>query len=146
MLSRKYRIHAFLAVMALVIIFYPIYQRQPDSELVDSAQAAAVQFLEEVDNGHYERSWRGAASYLQEEVPLDQWQQRLSAVRSAAGALEQREREDYSYTREAREGIPEGEYMVFTYQTTFRNAEVTETLTLMRRDDGPWLVAGYFID
>lgn len=146
MLPRKYRIHAFLAVMALVIIFYPIYSRKPDSALIDGASAAAMQFLEEVDNGHYERSWRGSAPYLQEEVPLDEWIERLSSVRSAAGALQQRVREDYSYTPEASEGIPEGEYMVMTYHTTFKAGDVTETLTLMRQNDGPWLVAGYFID
>lgn len=147
MFPRKYRIHAFLILLSLVIIFYPQFARKPDQQRVDASTVAALSFLEQVDNGQYDRSWQGAADYLKNQVPLDEWISRIAAVRKAAGKNIERKEEKSFYTKEQKEGLPEGEYMVYVFASKFENkAEVTETVTVMLEQDDQWRVAGYFIE
>lgn len=147
MLARKYRIHIFLALLALVIIFYPSYMRKPDQQRLDDSSTAAYQFLTLVDQQKYRESWDICADHLKNSVPLPQWQQQLANVRSATGPLLERKQTDYSYTKGAKKGVPEGEYMVYSYTSAFTNkAGVNETVTLMLTTNGSWRVAGYFIE
>ena len=147
MLPRKYRIHAFLAILALVIIFYPSYMKQPDQQVLDASNAAANAFLRLIDSGKYQESWQSCSPYLQTKVPLTKWLDELGAVRDTAGKLLERRQVDHTYSKEAhKKGIPAGDYMVYTYSTTFVNKkDAQETVTLMLGQDGIWRVAGYFI-
>ncbi len=147
MLPRKYRIHAFLLLMALLIVFYPLYSRKPDQQRIDASTIAALHFLELVDSGQYEQSWHDAASYLKQDIPLEEWQTRLPKVREAAGKLIDRRQKKYLYTRKPKKGVPEGEYMVYIYASRFENRDdLSETVTVMLETDNSWRVAGYFID
>ncbi|SEA80582.1 Protein of unknown function [Desulfuromusa kysingii] len=147
MLPRKYRVHIFLTVIALVIIFYPLISRQPDQQRVDDSGVAATRFFELVDAGQYAQSWEVCAAYLKKEVPREEWIKNLSAVRSVAGKLLDRKQRDYIYTKNINEGIPDGEYMVYKFDSTFQNKEdLTETVTVMLETDSVWRVAGYFIE
>lgn len=147
MFPRKYRIHAFLILISLIIIFYPQFSRKPDQQRLDNSTIVAMSFLEQVDSGQYDQSWQGAADYLKNQVPLDQWIARLTAVRTAAGKNLERREEKHFYTKEQKDGLPEGEYMVYTFASKFENqAKVTETVTVMLEQDDIWRVAGYFIE
>ena len=43
-------------------------------------------------------------------------------------------------------GAPDGEYVVFEFNTTFdEKSAAIETLTTIRETDGTWRVGGYFI-
>lgn len=147
MFPRKYRVHAFLILVSLFIIFYPQIAKKPDQQRVEASTKAAMSFLELVDQAQYEQSWNTAADYLKNEVPLDQWTAKLTQVRTAAGKHLERHEEKSFYTKEQKEGLPEGEYMVYIYASKFANkADVTETVTVMLEQDGNWRVAGYFIE
>lgn len=147
MLTRKYRIHTFLIILSLVIIFYPLYHKKPGQQRVAASSAAAVEFLELVDQGNYEQSWHAAAAYLRNDMPLKQWVERLQAVRSGAGDVLERKQQDVFATQGGKEGIPEGEYMVYSFATRFTNRDsLKETVTVMLEDDQSWRVAGYFIE
>lgn len=150
MFPRKYRIHALLALTALVIIFYPSISRKPDQQRVDASTIAATHFLELLDSEQYEQSWEACASYLQNDIPKQEWIKRLSAVRSVSGKLLERKQKSYTYTKdsaEAKANIPEGEYMVYYFDSQFQNKDhLTETLTIMLEKDNTWRVAGYFIE
>jgi len=145
--SKKYRIHAFLLLMALVIIFYPQYSKKPDQQRIDASTIAATHFLELVDRGQYEQSWQAAATYLKNDIPLEEWKQRLSTVRTAAGKVLERKQKEYIYSKEAKKDIPEGEYMVYIFTSQFENKDnLSETVTVMLEQDNTWRVAGYFIE
>ena len=147
MFPRKYRVHIFLTVIALVIIFYPVLSRKPDQQRIDASTVAATGFFELVDAGQYAQSWENCAAYLKSEVPKEEWITKLSAVRSAAGQFLERKQKDYTYTRNMNEGIPDGEYMVYYFDSKFQNKEdLTETVTVMLESDNVWRVAGYFIE
>jgi hypothetical protein len=144
---RKYRVHAFLTIIALVIIFYPILSRKPDQQRIDASSVVATSFFELVDAGQYEQSWETCAAYLKNEVPQQEWVKRLSAVRSVAGKLLDRKQLDFTYTKNNDEGIPNGEYMVYHFDSKFQNKDhLTETVTVMLEADNIWRIAGYFIE
>lgn len=147
MLPRKYRVHAFLILISLLIIFYPQYRKKPDDQRIETSTVAATRFLELVDRGDYEASWQTAAAYLKNDIPLEQWLTRLAAVREAAGKIVERRQKKYIYSKNPKKGVPEGEYMVYIFSSRFANKDdLTETVTLMLEEDGLWRVAGYFIE
>ncbi len=147
MFPRKYRIHAFLALLALVIIFYPSYSRKPDQQKIDASSVAAVQFLELIDTGDYKQGWQLCASYLKNEISQDHFINQMEAVRSTAGKLIERTQKDYNYTKDPREGIPDSEYMIYHYDSEFEGkTHIIETVTVMLEKDNVWRVAGYFIE
>jgi len=144
---RKYRVHIFLTVIALVIIFYPMLSRKPDQQRIDASSVVAASFFELVDAGQYAESWDTCATYLKKEVPQQEWVEKLSAVRSVAGKLLERTQKDYAYTKNMDESIPNGEYMVYHFDSNFENKDhLTETVTVMLEADSVWRVAGYFIE
>jgi ABC-type molybdate transport system substrate-binding protein len=143
----KYRVHIFLTVIALVIIFYPMLSRKPDQQRIDASSVVATSFFELIDAGQYAQSWETCAAYLKKEVPKEEWVKKLSAVRSVAGKLLERKQNDYTYTKNTDEGIPNGEYMVYHFDSKFENKDhLTETVTVMLEADNVWRIAGYFIE
>ncbi len=147
MFPRKYRVHAFLAFIALIIIFYPSFSRKPDQQRIDVSTVAATHFFELVDSAQYEQSWEICSAYLKNEVPQQEWVKRLSAVRSVSGQLLDRKQKDYTYTKDAGGTIPDGEYMVYHFDSQFQNKDhLIETVTVMLEQDGSWRIAGYFIE
>ncbi|MDX2493602.1 MAG: DUF4019 domain-containing protein [Desulfuromusa sp.] len=147
MFQSKYRVHVFLAVIALVIIIYPSLSRKPDQQRIDASTIAATHFLELVDSGQYEQSWEVCSAYLKNEVSQQDWVTRLSAVRSVSGKLLDRKQKDYDYTKDAGQGVPNGEYMVYHFDSKFQDKDhLSETLTVMLELDNTWRIAGYFIE
>jgi hypothetical protein len=147
MLQRRSMIHVSLAVVALIIIFYPYFSNKPDPEKVEQASAAAVAFLDLLDRGDFEEAWRQSATYLRSDIPLETWLGQLYQVRGQAGSLLERRQTDYNYTKEQIEGIPEGEYMSFFYASRFDNhSAARERVTLYLEAGVSWRIAGYFIE
>lgn len=145
MFPSKYRVHIFLLAIALGIIFYPMYTRKPDQQRVEASTIATTKFFELVDAEQYGKSWDTCAAYLKNQISREDWIKKLSAVRSVTGKLLDRKQTNISYTKNTDEGIPEGEYMVFDFDSTFQNKEhLPEILTMMLDKDNTWRVAGYF--
>jgi hypothetical protein len=147
--SRKHCIYAFLAVLTLLIIFYLGYSRKQNQQRIGASIIAATQFLELIDAGQYEQSWQVSAAYLKNDIPVDEWVKRLSAVRSVAGKVFERKQKSSIYTNEeeVQKGVPAGEYMVYSFALKFQaKNNITETVTVMLEKDNIWRVAGYFID
>lgn len=147
MLQRRSMIHVSLAVVALIIIFYPYFSNKPDPEKVEQASAAAVAFLDLLDNGNFEEAWRQSATYMRSDIPLETWLEQLDQIRGQAGLLLERSQTDFNYTKEQIEGIPEGEYISFFYASRFHNySTARERITLYFEAGTSWRVAGYFIE
>jgi hypothetical protein len=147
MLQRRSMIHVSLAVVALIIIFYPYFSNKPDPEKVEQASAAAVVFLDLIDSGNFEEAWRQSATYMRSDIPLEEWLNQLNQVRGQVGSVQERSQTDYNYTKEQIEGIPEGEYLSFFYASRFENhSAARERVTLYHEAGTSWRVVGYFIE
>lgn len=109
------------------------------------AKQSAKQWLALVDGGNYARSWEASSQYLKSSVSKDKWVQDLSGARRPIGVLRSRAVASIEFKK----GLPNNpgaEYVVAVYHSAFAKAPSTsETLFLMRDNDGRWRVAGYLV-
>jgi citrate lyase subunit beta/citryl-CoA lyase len=110
-----------------------------------AAERAALDWLALADRGDMDRSWNATASWFRDVVTRPQWAQSFTAARSALGAVVRRSiRSVKSAT--VLPGAPDGEYVVFEFDTSFEHKRsAKETVTPMRDTDGQWRVSGYFV-
>ena len=129
----------FLAVFVLL----PVHATEVD--IVEEARGKTVYWLSLVDTNEFDSSWDSAASLFQAAITKEAWSQTIGTVRSPIGALRLRELSSSTFTTSL-PGAPDGEYVVFQFNSSFENkATAVETVTAMRDNDGEWKVSGYFI-
>ena len=109
------------------------------------AQAADVAWLDMVDAGRYDESWRAASASFQAGVSEQRWKDAAGAARDPLGQLKTRKLASATYTKTL-PGAPDGEYVVCVYAATFEHkASAQETVISTLEKDGTWRVAGYFV-
>ena len=110
-----------------------------------AAERAALDWLRLADGDDADASWAAASSLFRQAVSPDDWRQALKAARNPLGPVVSRRVSD---AKEATElpGAPDGEYVIFEFDTSFAHKRAAvETVTPMRDSDGQWRVSGYFI-
>jgi hypothetical protein len=116
-----------------------------EAAAVEQALAVTEAWLALVDEGEYRKSWETAAELFRNAVALEQWEQSLQAARRPLGALISRKPKTKHFTT-SMPGAPDGEYVVFQFDTVFENkSSAVETVTPMRDPDGKWRVSGYYV-
>jgi len=144
LIPKHLRIHAVLIVAALFMILIPLYNQSPDSEKVEQARPAAVEFLGLIDGGKYAESWESSATLMRDKVTKNDWIDKLNTARNLSGGPVQRVQKSASYATQVKDS-PEGEYIMLIYESDFQRAEdVSEYVTVMLEGD-EWKVAGYFM-
>jgi hypothetical protein len=129
---------ALFAVMLAPALVFPGTSK-------DQALQAVEEWLELVDQGKYEESWKEAAAMFKSAVTAEQWQESISAARRPFGRLISRQVRSSVYTTSL-PGAPDGKYYVIQYNTSFSNRErAVETVTPMMDEDGTWRVSGYSV-
>jgi len=142
---RKYRIHAALLLVCLLIIFLPMYNEKPDEQKANAASVAATEFLSLVDADKFPSSYELCATLLKEKVSQQDWVNQLSKTRALAGQLVSRAQQDMTYSTTAKDS-PDGEYILIVYESKYqRKSDAQEIITVMLDKDSTWRVAGYFI-
>jgi hypothetical protein len=135
------------ATLAVVAAMFLAAAPAAGEETDYKAQAvqAAQEWLATVDAGSYGESWQKAAGYFRNAVSNEQWQGMLSAVRAPLGAVQSRQVKSSIFKTQL-PGVPDGEYVVVQFATSFANKQdAVETVTPMRDADGAWRVSGYYI-
>jgi hypothetical protein len=116
-----------------------------NDDRIEAALKASEAWLDLIDAGQYDQSWRTAADYFQNVVNRQQWDDALNKVRKPLGALDRREVVSTEY-KESLPGVPDGQYVVIQYSSSFENKEdAVETVVPMKQEDGSWKVAGYYV-
>ncbi len=110
-----------------------------------AARVSTEEWLKLVDSGRYAESWDAAAGYFKDAVEKGQWEKQAAAARKPLGEVFSRKLKSKRY-RTSLPGVPDGEYVVIRFQTSFANKKsAIETVTPMLDKDGIWRVSGYFI-
>jgi hypothetical protein len=133
-----------IACIAVAIVFSVASARASDDAAIASGKAVSLEWLAFVDAGNYAKSWDEAAALFKNKITQSDWEAAAAAARSPLGALKARTFESAEYVKQL-PGVPDGEYVVITYHSSFANRPATETITPARETDGRWRVAGYFI-
>ena len=98
-----------------------------------------------MDGGEYGESWEEAAGLFKEKVSKQQWEAAMRGARKPLGVVKSRTLMGAKYVTSL-PGVPDGEYVVMQYKTSFENKEsAVETITPALEAEGKWRVSGYFI-
>jgi len=139
------RVHLFLLVGSLLLIFISVSNKTPTELVTEQSTVAAFEFLHMVDAEEYAQSWEDASAMLQNMLTKKAWMAQLSKIREMTGPILERTHDKISYTDEAI-NAPPGEYVVISFVSKFAfKGYVIETITLLLDKSGHWLVAGYFL-
>ena len=115
-----------------------------DEDKEAAARRSALEWLDLVDRGEYEASWKEAAAIFRSQVSAAKWESAVASARQPLGAVVERHFRSARYAREL-PGAPDGEYVVLQFQTKFANkSDAIETVT-PAMDGGKWRVSGYYI-
>lgn len=115
------------------------------SVIESNVHAQAAAWLELVDRGDGLASWEAAGTAFRSAVTPDAWSDQLRAARGPYGPLTSRALA-VEQAFNGLPGAPAGEYVVRQYHAVYDARQaVTETLTLVREEDGEWRVVGYYI-
>jgi hypothetical protein len=145
LIPKKYHIHIIGLLAVAAMLLYPALSTKVDPKILAAGTQAAENFLQLVDSGNYEQSWKEASDLLKEKIFLEVWNRKLMAMRSKTGPVIRRQQDGASISDVA-EGAPDGKYLTLSYASAFQNqASAIETVILVLEKDGNWRVAGYFI-
>lgn len=132
-------------LLAAVFVFAGLTQAKAQSADADVARRAVTAWLQKLDAGRYADTWTDAAAMFQKGVPDATWQKAAREVREPLGAVQSRS-ETSAQSTKSLPGVPDGNYLVLTYRSSFANKAVaTETVAVAQEADGNWKVAGYVI-
>jgi hypothetical protein len=116
-----------------------------ETQMIGDASAAADAWLERIDAGDVEETWRRTSSLFRQLVDPGKWKSSLDQVTGIFGRPLSRYLAD-SQHRTSIPGGPDGEYVVLEYTTEFeRKKEAVETVVTALDTDGEWRVGGYFV-
>lgn len=120
----------------------PAEQAKLDADLKASADAAAA-WLQFVDNGQFSQSWNSGSKTFQLTIKQGEWDKAMEKLRRPLGNLVKRDLIEQRTAKNPK-GLPEGEYMVLFYKSSFSNRpEANELITMVRESDGKWRVLTY---
>ncbi|WP_290737651.1 DUF4019 domain-containing protein [Haliea sp.] len=105
---------------------------------------SAIEWLNLIDSGSYEKSWNQSAPLLQSQVTKEQWIQAMNQVRAPLGEAMSRE-VNSADEHTSLPNVPDGDYVVITLVTNFENKKASiETITVSKIGN-EWKAVGYFI-
>lgn len=115
------------------------------SQAQDGA-APGAEFLRLVDAKQYAESWGVASDFFRRSVSQKDWVAQIRRAREPMGDVVTRTLKA-SEPQKNPPGAPSGDYLLQTYETKFSDSEParTETLPLIKADDGQWRAVGYFV-
>jgi hypothetical protein len=119
--------------------------RADNETTLANASKVAQNWLQDMDGDQYGKAWDKAASVFQNQITREQWDITMIRTRGLLGSVTKRKLISAN-VRHQLPGMPDGDYVVLLYQSTFEHkARGSETVTPMLDKDGKWKVAGYLI-
>jgi len=117
-------------------------QAQLDTDLADTANVAG-QWLKLIDDGKYGDSWDYGSQTFKFTIKRDEWIKAEEKLRQPLGRLVSRKLVEQRTAKNPK-GLPQGDYMVLYFKSSFSNRpEANELVTMVRESDGKWRVLTY---
>lgn len=144
-LAMRFLKTCLLPVTLCLVMSLPVYGGSQTARQA-SAVEAAEQFLGQLDQGAFARSWDEASSLLAKRIPKEEWLKTFGSVRPPLGKMLTRTLKGSHHTT-ILPGAPEGEYVLTLFITSFEHkTSAVETVTMVLGPDDQWQAAGYFIE
>jgi hypothetical protein len=113
-----------------------------NEEEAKAGSLVAQQWLEMADSGKYKQCWSSAHPFFQAMNSEDKWVKNMRKTRNKLGVVIERTLSTSKYmTKLPTPGAPEGEYVISTFDTTFKKkGRKLEVVIVAKTDDGLWQV------
>jgi len=113
-----------------------------DTPKKSEQEIATNKWLDLIDKGAYGESWDQASEVMKNTMKKEEWVQVMNATRKPMGAVNSRQLINQLPAKNPH-GLPEGDYEVLYYKTSFgRKPDAKELITLRLEKDG-WKVLTY---
>ena len=109
---------------------------------IDAAVTASKAWVSQIDAGQYDDSYSFACDEMHDKVKQDQWVLVLKGLRTPWGPVVSRKQISHIYKPNGVPGL-EGECVVVTYDTSFRNLDSAKEEVVLKWEGGKWRGAGY---
>ena len=130
-------------VLGLILLMYG-GPGHADSTSIETATAAAADFLALVDERQYAKSYSTASTILREEVSQEDWVTHVTSLRDPLGQVNERSISSSEF-HESLPEAPAGEYVIITYDSSYENNKfAAEVVAVAKGNDGVWRVVGYY--
>ena len=144
-MTRSFRDRARASVACICLAWLVAGIAVAQDPKATEAQAAARNWLALADRSDAQASWSAAGKKFQAAMSAAGWADALAKVRTPLGEMKSRTISQTGF-RKTFQDVPEGDYAVIVYVTSFANkVRGQETVTLERESDGKWRVLGYSI-
>ena len=135
----------FIPLLAVVSCF--LFAAMPKvlasaEDQIDNALVASKAWVAQIDAGQYDESYAFGCDAMHDKVPQDRWALVLKALRVPWGPAVSRKQISHIYKPNGWEGT-EGEFMIITYDTSFKLMSPAREVVVLRWEDGKWRGAGY---
>src|SRR5882724_10969962 len=100
-----------------------------------NALEAAKAWMAKIDAGDYEASYQAGSSVLHDTVTQDKWLLVMKALRTTWGDVVSRRVTSHIYKPDGYEK-QSGEFMIISYDTSFKNLPVAQETVILRRENG----------
>ena len=136
-----------LCTITLFLAAVFLFAGKPDAvasaeDQIDQAVAASKNWVMQIDAGKYEESYAFACGEMHDKTPQDRWIAVLKALRKPWGPVVNRKQLSHVYKPNGVPGL-NGECMVITYDTSFKNMDPVTEIIVLKWEDGKWRGAGY---
>jgi len=131
-----------LTVIGCFALALPAKVLADGQDHLDDSLDAAKAWVSQIDAAQYEGSYNSASEALHTKVEEDRWVTVLSALRTPWGPVVNRKPLSHIYKPNGLEGA-EGEFMVITYDTSFKHLDPATEVVVLHWEGGKWLGAGY---
>lgn len=134
-------------VTTLLLTFTLLLAARPNAvasaeEQSNEAVAASNNWVKQIDAGKYEDSYSFTCGSMRDITPQDRWIAVLKALRTPWGNVVTRRTLSHIYKPNGLKGL-NGECMVITYDTNFKNLSQAQEEVVLKWEDGKWRGAGY---
>ncbi len=106
------------------------------------ATLAALEFLQQVDRGEYQKCWQDSSEYFRRQIDRHQWTQEIAHLRPNFGENQQRQLQ-MSKPIKGSEETDNRPMLFLIFRSTFENKTAIEMVTLVKDPDNQWRVGGY---
>lgn len=138
-----------IALIFSVFIFLPINCFADTAKLsegaLQDAKTASDLWLTFLDKEKYEESWDNSSTLFRLAMNKDAWKTLMNNTRKSFGNANSRKVLDVR-TATKPHGLPEGNYVVMFYKTSFAHKASAYELVTLVLENGKWQVLTYQVD
>ncbi len=109
---------------------------------IDNSDRYALEWLAVVDKGDFGNAYDMTTKALQFTMPRNEWVPMMKAMKGSKGEVTERKVIDIRTAKDPK-GAPQGDYMIFIYETTFSNGKKATEILSLQEYNGVWRVYSY---